>query len=151
MMELLRRLAAWAESNPRRSRHDYESSSWSVACLTFYVKQEKAIQDALRRLTGHARARSRFSMPSLELVTGTVDRFQGREADVVLLSMRNVRRVGFLDSPNRLNVAVTRARRQLAVFGNYEYFARRCDVAELEALAGTSRRVRGVNALGGAR
>jgi superfamily I DNA and/or RNA helicase len=62
-----------------------------------------------------------------------VDRFQGREADLVMLSMRNTRRVGFLDSPNRLNVGLTRARQQLVVFGNADYFSR-CHVSELEAL-----------------
>ena len=65
---------------------------------------------------------------------GTVDRFQGREADLVMLSMRNTRRVGFLDSPNRLNVGVTRARQQLVVFGKSDYF-RECRISELEALA----------------
>ena len=51
-----------------------------------------------------------------------------------MLSMRNTERIGFLDSPNRLNVAVTRARQQLVVVGNAEYFAS-CRISELEELA----------------
>jgi superfamily I DNA and/or RNA helicase len=51
-----------------------------------------------------------------------------------MLSMRNTQRVGFLDSPNRLNVGVTRARQQLVVFGRHGYF-RNCGVSELEELA----------------
>ena len=81
---------------------------------------------------------------------GTVDRFQGREADLVLLSMRNTSRVGFLDSPNRLNVAVTRARQQLVVIGNAGYFAR-CGTGELEALARQTATEQGRRWMGGHR
>lgn len=108
---------------------------WEVACLCFYVKQERAISDKLREITGDDR-KTRFKVNDapVEIVCGTVDRFQGREADLVMLSMRNTRRVGFMDSPNRLNVGVTRARQQLIVCGNHNYF-KGCRVSELEALA----------------
>lgn len=108
---------------------------WEVACLCFYVKQERAISDMLREVTQDDR-KTRFMVRDapVEIVCGTVDRFQGREADLVMLSMRNTRRVGFLDSPNRLNVGVTRARQQLVVVGNHDYF-QRCAVSELEELA----------------
>jgi hypothetical protein len=108
---------------------------WEVACLCFYVKQERAISDMLRELTKDDR-RTRFLVRDapVEVVCGTVDRFQGREADLVLLSLRNTGRVGFLDSPNRLNVAVTRARQQLVVVGKHDYFLR-SGVSELEELA----------------
>jgi superfamily I DNA and/or RNA helicase len=54
----------------------------------------------------------------------TVDRFQGQEADIVFLSMVQTDKIGFLGSPNRLNVALTRARFQLVVFGKKDYY---CD------------------------
>ena len=75
----------------------------------------------LAQVTGERRA-SRFTTGNVEIVCGTVDRFQGREADLVLLSMRNTGRVGFLDSRNRLNVAITRARQQLVILGKGDYF-----------------------------
>ncbi len=52
----------------------------------------------------------------------TVDRFQGHEADVVMLSFGRSRGIGFLDSLNRLNVAITRARYQRVVFGRRANF-----------------------------
>lgn len=125
----------------RRGPRDAAGRPWEVACLAFYVKQEAAIRAMLQQLTGDDR-NTRFSKGPVEFVCGTVDRFQGREADLVFLSMRNVRRIGFLDSVNRLNVAVTRARQQLVVIGHNPYFAA-CRVAELEALARDSRRVDG--------
>jgi len=119
-----------------------EGGTWSVACLTFYVRQERAVREMLKRLTGQGRRETRFELPGIEIVCGTVDRFQGREADLVLLSFRNTERIGFLDSVNRLNVAVTRARRQLLLFGNAAYFAN-CDVEELKTLVDRSKVVPG--------
>ena len=53
----------------------------------------------------------------------TVDGFQGREKEVVLVSLvRSNERdeVGFLDEPRRFNVALTRARRKTVVVGDAE-------------------------------
>ena len=51
----------------------------------------------------------------------TVDAFQGREKDAVLLSMvrsNSEQQVGFLEDLRRMNVAMTRARRHLFVVGD---------------------------------
>jgi hypothetical protein len=139
MRALLTKFITWARSkvSPKRK----SPAVWEVACLCFYVKQEGAISAMLRDLTRDDR-RTRFSVEDahVEIVCGTVDRFQGREADLVLLSMRNTHRIGFLDSPNRLNVAVTRARQQLVVFGNATYFAD-CNITELKELVSRSPRI----------
>jgi predicted DNA helicase len=55
------------------------------------------------------------------LEVDTVDGFQGREKEIVLLSLvrSNDRgEIGFLDEPRRFNVAVTRARRKAVVVGD---------------------------------
>jgi len=123
----------WAASAGPPARND--PPRWQIACLSFYAKQDREMAQLLQRVAGSRDRGTRFTMRGvpLELVCGTVDRFQGREADLVVLSMRNTRRIGFLDSPNRLNVAVTRARQQLVVVGNARYFER-CGVWELEQL-----------------
>jgi len=50
----------------------------------------------------------------------TVDSFQGQESDIVLLSCvrSNTKSIGFLSDKRRLNVAITRARFTLIIFGN---------------------------------
>ncbi|MEQ8843594.1 MAG: AAA domain-containing protein [Phycisphaerales bacterium] len=133
MEAILRDFIAWARHKGPPARD--LPRLWEVACLCFYVKQEGAISDMLREVTQDDR-KTRFMVRDapVEVVCGTVDRFQGREADLVMLSMRNTRRVGFLDSPNRLNVGVTRARQQLVVLGHHGYFEQ-CGVSELEELA----------------
>ncbi len=140
MEATLRYFLTWAEKKGAPARD--LPSTWEVACICFYVKQERAIRDMLRKVTGQERRHTRFNAGNVEIVSGTVDRFQGREADLVLLSMRNTRRIGFLDSVNRLNVAVTRARQQIIIFGNDSYFER-CQIDELEELVKRSRKIDG--------
>lgn len=63
--------------------------------------------------------RGRLDLPALEI--DTVDGFQGREKEVVLLTMvrSNDRgEIGFLADTRRTNVAMTRARRKLIVIGD---------------------------------
>ena len=134
MEQVLRQFVAWAERRAPPPRDTHPARRWEVACLCFYVKQEKAIRGMLRKFTGQEQRHVRFELGDVEFTCGTVDRFQGKEADLVLLSMRNTRRVGFLDSLNRLNVAVTRARQQLVIIGKQRYF-RGCPIDELESLA----------------
>lgn len=87
----------------------------TVAVLSFFAGQVELIT----RLLGEQSA-SRCAAASLVSVF-TVDGFQGSEADVVLLSFARAnsgRRLGFLKDFRRLNVALTRARRVLAIFAN---------------------------------
>lgn len=150
MRSWLRRFLEWAQRKGppagRRPPTGKERAVWEVACLCFYVRQEEALSEMVREVTG-SDARHCFLYPNeddplIEIRCGTVDRFQGREADLALLSMRNTGRVGFLDSPNRINVGVTRARQQLIIFGKYDFYAKDDRVAsELKELASMTPRV----------
>ena len=54
----------------------------------------------------------------------TVDGFQGREKEVVIISCVRCNRdgeIGFLGDTRRMNVALTRARRKLIVIGDSAY------------------------------
>jgi superfamily I DNA and/or RNA helicase len=54
----------------------------------------------------------------------TVDSFQGGESDAVIISYvrsGGTPGIGFVDDPNRVNVAHTRARREMVVVGDLEY------------------------------
>jgi len=92
-----------------------------VGIITFYAAQVSRIKDKLGML---------LNTEEWERVeVGTVDAFQGREFDYVMLSCvrsnspraaGELPRVGFLEKPNRLCVALSRAIRQLIVYGDAE-------------------------------
>ncbi|HAZ08309.1 MAG TPA: hypothetical protein DCZ01_07280 [Elusimicrobia bacterium] len=80
--------------------------SKDVAILTPYAAQAKLLK-ILARETG--------------LEIGSVDGFQGREKEAVILSLvrsNELGQIGFLGDLRRLNVAITRARRCLIVVGD---------------------------------
>ena len=78
--------------------------------------------------------------PSVLVTLSTVDRFQGHEADLVLISfVKTNGAVGFLNSPNRLNVALTRARYQVVLIGDQPGFrSKRCNSRLLRDLANSN-------------
>lgn len=88
--------------------------SGKIGIITFYNEQLNVIERKLR------------SAGLEKLVQyGTVDAFQGKECDIIFLStvrsnhyQKESRALGFLRSPNRLNVALSRARKLLVVVGD---------------------------------
>lgn len=134
VMAELKAFCDWAEDNAKNEKNE----PYDVAILTFYKGQEKALRDALKKLPGNQSRYARFNYKGIAIKLATVDYFQGQEADVVFLSMVNTHRDGFMDSPNRLNVAITRARYQLVIAGNHDYFSNRSRTEELKNLANSA-------------
>ena len=73
-----------------------------VAIITLYREQVAAMSRKLQR------------------ETWTVDSAQGREKDVVILSMVRAKTTSFLEDEKRLNVALTRAKRKLIILASEE-------------------------------
>jgi superfamily I DNA and/or RNA helicase len=126
--ELLKFLA-WAKDNPKPDGEHYE-----VAVLTFYLNQESELRRRIRKITKQSNF-SKFHKDNTDIFLYTVDKFQGQEADLVLLSFTKFTRDAHFNSPNRLNVALTRARFKLVLFGNKEWFKRSVKLKALRDLA----------------
>ena len=112
----------------------------TFGCITFYSAQVNRIKDELKQhgvVDGNGEVASDYRdlcLPDEQVVErlriGTVDAFQGKEFDVVLLSVvrsnthrdhnesARRRRYGHLMSPNRLCVSMSRQKRLLIVFGD---------------------------------
>jgi hypothetical protein len=103
----------WA-SGPQGGDQD-----WEVAVISFYRAQVKALRTMLRRMSGDTTAYNSFTFGRVRVSLDTVDRFQGKEADVVLLSVAKTWTTSFTRSVNRVNVALTRARYQLVVIADH--------------------------------
>ncbi|KAK5656431.1 hypothetical protein OQA88_4812 [Cercophora sp. LCS_1] len=88
-----------------------------ITVLTFYTGQRRVILEILNRHPG---------LPHEKFNVCTVDSYQGKENDVILLSLvrspraREAPSVGFLEDQRRAVVAISRARRGFYIFGNVE-------------------------------
>jgi regulator of nonsense transcripts 1 len=86
-----------------------------IGVITPYDGQKKYVTEYMRR----AGALSSVLYESIEVAS--VDAFQGREKDYILVSCvrsSETQGIGFLSDPRRLNVALTRARLGIILLGN---------------------------------
>jgi len=94
-----------------------------IGIMTPYRSQVREIKKALNRVIGGIDTEDTET-----LFIDTVDRMQGQERNYILYSMANShpleskRRLDFFYSPNRLNVAITRAIKKCIVIANYKVF-----------------------------
>lgn len=103
-----------------------------IAILTFYRAQERLIQEALKSEYGK---KNYIEKNNVCIRVATVDRFQGQEADIVMISLSRNVGSGFLNSPNRINVAITRARKERNIYGNHKFFLQNDNLEIMQAVA----------------
>lgn len=107
-----------------------DGSKYSIAILTFYNRQVVNLRKELQ-VFFNAKVNFNFHNEYLDVTLNSVDKFQGQEADIVYLSMVQNDRVGFLDSVNRVNVAITRAKEKIIIFGDRKFYRSRQQHSEL--------------------
>lgn len=115
--DLLRSLDGWMVKNKVKETKQ-------VLILSGYDAQLKYLDSRITQIVRSIRL--------LKVECCTVDRVQGREADIVLFSVtrsNNERSVGFLRALERINVALSRARELLYIVGD-DRFVVRADNAE---------------------
>lgn len=99
--------------------------NFTVAILTFYKSQQKMIKDYLNRyLKKHQTEMIRSDVPidNVTIELYTVDKYQGKEADVTINSLTRNSGLGFMNVPNRINVSLTRAKYYRIVVGDSAHF-----------------------------
>ena len=90
-----------------------------IGIITFYSKQSELLKKSMDDILN--------AEQKTNIEVGTVDAFQGKEFDFVLLSCVRANdkkdlkeKVGFLIKPNRVCVAFSRAKRQIVLYGDSE-------------------------------
>lgn len=80
----------------------------SVGIISFYKSQTDSIKRELNK--------NRFN--NLDINSGTVDSFQGLENDIIFISSVRTDGIGFISNRNRLNVALSRAKKLAIIVGD---------------------------------
>ncbi|WP_033542471.1 AAA domain-containing protein [Planococcus sp. CAU13] len=102
----------------------------TIGVISFYGEQVKRLQRMIDQ---------ELRLPHLVIRTGTVDRFQGSEMEIILLSMvRNNQNthgdIGFAKDYRRLNVALSRAKQLLVLIGSSDMFTKRAKKEETKRM-----------------
>lgn len=77
----------------------------SIGIITAYIRQSKEIEEKLIKKD--------------RVQVYTIDSAQGLERDVIIFSVTRSNDLGFLKNAQRLNVALTRAKRAMFICGNF--------------------------------
>jgi predicted nucleic acid-binding Zn-ribbon protein len=125
-VELLLLLEEGYKKLKEKNPEEYKLSSGdgkrpSVAVITMYGKQIASIKTELK-----LRQIQRDSFKHIYIDISTVDNYQGKEQDIVLVNMvantRNGKPGEFLQKFNRINVAISRARTMLIMVGSHTFY-----------------------------
>lgn len=85
-----------------------------IGVISFYAAQVQKIRNAIQ---------SYCDRNEIKVSTKSVDRFQGQESGIVIVSTVRTKKLGFTKTPERLNVALSRARRLLIIVGNSGFYS----------------------------
>ena len=106
-----------------------QNTQTSMAILSPYRQQVDRLNRKIRDKANSLEYLDSFqSAASSGAWAGTVDAFQGSEADVVIVSLvrnnDNFGRsaLGFVSDPRRMGVLLSRAKHQLILVGSYDFF-----------------------------
>lgn len=80
----------------------------TIGIITGYRGQQNLLRQKLKSL----------KLKGVQI--GTFDRFQGREYDLAIISLVRTKAFGFTNNIRRMNVAFSRAKKHLLIFGNIE-------------------------------
>jgi superfamily I DNA and/or RNA helicase/serine/threonine protein kinase len=113
ILKIIERIEFFAQALKTGSKKSNLPNIVSVAILSGYAAQTEHIEHLLEQ--------KRHKWNHTQVKCNTVDAFQGREADLAIFSVTRSnlhRRAGFLQSRERINVALSRGRNGLCIVGD---------------------------------
>ncbi|KKN42096.1 hypothetical protein LCGC14_0716730 [marine sediment metagenome] len=105
-----------------------EENPFTIGVISFYAAQFKDIIRRIKNLNfikwEHG-SFYKFKDLDVNIQISIVDRFQGREKDIIIIPLtrsNKFRNIGFLKSRQRANVAFSRAKHNLIIIGNHDFY-----------------------------
>ncbi|MBN1328672.1 MAG: AAA family ATPase [Candidatus Heimdallarchaeota archaeon] len=100
---------------------------FTIGVISFYSTQARKIWKELEKLDFLEKNQGRFKVigKPIYVRVSIVDRFQGQEQDIIILSMTRSNpkwKIGFLSNLQRMNVAISRAKHNLVIVGDHKFF-----------------------------
>lgn len=87
-----------------------KEGNFDVGIITFYKEQAEHIKREIRKI----------GLVNIKPEVNTVDAFQGKENEIIFLSTVRTDGIGFTANPNRLNVALSRAKKLVVIVSHIE-------------------------------
>ncbi|GFS95954.1 NFX1-type zinc finger-containing protein 1 [Nephila pilipes] len=106
-----------------------------IVSLTKYLCKQDYTEDLITILAAYSAQilliEEYLKEENMNVKVTTVDNYQGEENDIVLISFvrgNKYGRIGFLSENNRVNVALSRARKGMFCFGNFSLYAEKSEL-----------------------
>jgi len=111
-----------------------EDHSWKnlkeakyIKKITNYLEEKKVKPSAIGIISPYKAQTKEIKKKIKEIEVHTVDGFQGREKDLIIISLvrsNKNKNIGFLSDEKRLNVSLTRAKKHLIIIGDKKTFSK---------------------------
>lgn len=97
-------------------------SEYSLGVITAYSAQYRRLRSTIRKMDLKNIRNWKTKKDEEKFTVSVIDRFQGLERDVVIVDLvksGTKLNLGFLETPNRINVGLSRQKRLLIIVGDY--------------------------------
>ena len=106
----------------KRLKDEYDFDVKNIGVISAYKDQVKLVRNKLKRFIDNNTVANE--------IAATLDSFQGQEREIILYSFTrsskakpNQGRIGFLNELRRLNVAMSRGKKQMIMIGDMDYLS----------------------------
>lgn len=121
-------------------------SAAAIGITSFYAGQVELIRRLIKEKDSldaqEVSSNSQFLCKGkIKVAVNTVDSFQGKECSVIILSFTRsnlYQNIGFVDDANRLNVAMSRAKKKLILLGDTKTFTNRSHAKDINVKGNVS-------------
>ncbi|MCS3921548.1 putative DNA helicase [Methanococcus voltae PS] len=108
----------------------YLENSIPISIISPYDSQVKKIKEIVsEHETSENESIEQKNIPKIKVKS--IDGYQGREDEIIVVSFVRSEKIGFLSDLRRLNVALTRAKRKLILIGNFNFLTSNSTYLEL--------------------